>query len=124
MQSAPGSIDTSNIVSVCFADGRLDRDLLKEMLGYFLDENRRRMLALVEAVRDGDRETLGNVAHALRGSAAMFGAGHLHDLGWALEDDAATGSDEGLRRAVEALVTEFTSVMDALREAHPDAWPG
>ena len=89
VQSAPGSIDTRNILSVCCEGEVLNRTLLREMLGYFIDENRRRLVTLSHAVDSGERDTLRQTAHALRGSAAMLGAGRLHDLAWGLELDGA-----------------------------------
>lgn len=121
MDSSPGSIDTRNIVSVCHSGETLDRDLLREMLGYFIDENERRILASQEAVVRGDRARLRQLAHAMRGSAAMLGAGRLHDLAWSLEMDADTTPLPLLGRAVSTLRSELDGVIAALRSAHPDA---
>lgn len=122
MKSAPGSIDTSNVLSVCRVDGQLDHLLLREMLGYFLDENNRRMRICAAAVVSGDRESLRNVAHAIRGSAAIFGAGRLHDLAWALEQDAGVDTALALQQSVDAMRAEYEIVVAALRHAHPEAW--
>jgi HPt (histidine-containing phosphotransfer) domain-containing protein len=122
MDSAPGSIDTRNLLSVCQSGNSLDRLLLREMLGYFIDENERRVVASQEAVVSGDREVLRQVAHAMRGSAALFGAGHLHDLAWSLEMDADRSDLKTLARDVSKLRIEFDSVVAALRKAHPEAW--
>ncbi len=122
MQSSPGSIDTTNILSVCREGEVLNRALLREMLGYFLDENRRRMATLAQAVEAGQRETLRHTAHALRGSAAMLGAGRLHDLAWGLELDATDTDQQTLAHAVIRLRDEFAAVVCSLRHAHPEAW--
>jgi len=121
MNSTPGAIDTSNIVSVCRDGDALDLSLLREMLGYFIAENERRMTSIADAVRAGNREALRQVAHAIRGSAAMLGAGRLHDLAWAIELDARSSELPALERAVDAINREFHAVLAALRATHPDA---
>ena len=124
MDSSPGSIDTRNIVSVCQSGETVDRDMLREMLGYFIDENERRMIASQEAVVNGDRVLLRQLAHAMRGSAAMIGAGRLHDLAWSLEMDADSTPLPMLARAVNSLRLELDAVVAALRKAHSDALGG
>ena len=122
MDSYPGSIDTRDLVSVCRVGEGLDRALLREMLGYFIDENQRRMARSAEAVETGNRETLRQVAHAVRGSAAMLRAGRLHDLAWGLELDAVTSDIPQLRLSLDALRTELDAVVTSLYRVHPEAW--
>lgn len=121
MDSSPGSIDTRNILAVCQSGDSIDGNLLREMLGYFIDENERRVIGLQEAVVGGHREELRQLAHAMRGSAAMLGAGHLHDLAWAMEMDAETTALPVLARAVNKLRLELDAVIAAIRRAHPEA---
>ena len=122
MNSSPGAIDTRNIVSVCRSGDALDHALLREMLGYFIDENERRMTESQHAVVSGDRNALRHLAHAMRGSAAMLGAGRLHDLAWSLEMDAETSELPVLARAVGKLRVELDAVVAALRRTHPEVW--
>ena len=122
MDSAPGSIDTRNIVAVCQSADGTDLVLLREILNYFIDENERRVVRSQEAVVAGDRVSLRQLAHAMRGSAAMIGAGHLHDLAWSLEMDADSSNLSSLARAVTRVRTELDNVVAALRRAHPDVW--
>jgi HPt (histidine-containing phosphotransfer) domain-containing protein len=122
VQSSPGSIDTRNILSVCHKGEVFNQALLREMLGYFVDENRRRMTSLAQAVEEGQRETLRHTAHAVRGSAALFGAGRLHDLAWGLALDATATDQQMLAHAVTSLRVEFAAVVCSLRHAHPEAW--
>ena len=121
MRTQPGAVDTSNIVHVCHSDGHLDRDLLREMLVYFIDENRRRMEKALDAFAMDDREALRQLAHAVRGSAAMIGAGRLHDLATGLEYDAAAGAPDHLQATISLMCVEFTAVHASLRAQHPDA---
>jgi HPt (histidine-containing phosphotransfer) domain-containing protein len=122
MDSTSGSIDTRNLLAVCQAGNEVDRALLREMLGYFIDENERRMVSSQEAVVNGDRESLRQLAHAIRGSAAMLGAGRLHDLAWSLEMDTDSSTLPALARAVNKLRLELDAVVAALHRAHPEAW--
>ena len=75
-----------------------------------------------EAVVNGDREALRQLAHAMRGSAAMLGAGHLHDLTWSLEMDAESSELPVLARAVNKVRVELDVVVAAIKKAHPEAW--
>ena len=122
MDSSPGSIDTGNIVSVCTSRDGVDYALMREMFGYFIDENERRVVHLQQVVVNGDREALRQLAHAVRGSAAMLGAGHLHDLAWSLEMDASEGDLQALARTINRMRRELDLVVAALRQAHPEAW--
>jgi HPt (histidine-containing phosphotransfer) domain-containing protein len=121
MRRTPGSVDTSNIVYVCRGEQGIDQALLREMLGYFIDENRRRVQQAADAAAAGDRDALRQLAHAIRGSAAMIGAGYLHDLASALERDAPAAQDDTLRLAVGAMTSELVAVHAALRSEHPEA---
>jgi len=122
MNSAPGSIDTRDVLTVCHIGGVLNRRLLREMIVYFVDENERRLASSARAVATGNRRHLTEAAHALRGSAGLFGAGRLYDLAWALEMDAARDDLAGLRAALDALQQEYAAVVSALQSAHPEAW--
>ena len=124
MKSAPGSVDIRDILSVCRDGDALNHKLLRELLGYFVDENQRRMQISLAAVDAGDRASLRQVAHAVRGSAAMLGAGRLHDLAWSLELDAFSSDSAALRKGVDAVRTELEKVVDALRRTHPQGWSG
>lgn len=119
MRSTPGAVDTTNIVLVCTAEGRINEPLLREMLGYFVNENRRRMALAADALAAGNRQSLREIAHAIRGSAALLGAGRLHQLAGALEQDAAAGEADALSASVVAMNVEFVAVHAALRAQHP-----
>ncbi len=121
MNSSPGAIDTRDVLSVCHTGGVLDRALLREMLGYFVDANRRRIAQTADALAKGRRDTLREVAHAVSGSAAMLGAGRLHHLAKAVERNADTGDAGELRCAIDALRLEFSAVVSSLQKAHPEA---
>lgn len=91
------------------------------MLEHFINENQRRMVTLAEAIEAGQRHAVGETAHAVSGSAAMLGAGRLHDLAWSLEVDVED-SVASLRSAVGILATEFEAVVASIYATHPEAW--
>lgn len=122
MQSFPGAIDTRDLLSVCRTGDTVDRTLLREILGYFLEANAHRLTQATDAIGTGNRDALSQVAHAMRGSAAIIGAGRLHDLAWSLELDARTGDFVELHRGIDALREELGAVARALHHAHPEAW--
>ena len=122
MDSSSGLIDTRNIVAVCLSGDTLDRALLREMLDYFIHENERRMVTARQALEADDRESLRQLAHAMRGSASLLGARRLHDLAWGLEGDALTHDLATLHQTVERLGEELTAVVISLRDAHAEVW--
>ena len=122
MNTHPGSIDTRDVVTVCRIGGILDRRLLREMIVYFIDENERRIATSAQALAAGNRRHLTDAAHALCGSAGLFGAGRLYDLARALEAAAATEDFGGLGTTLHAVHEEYRAVVTALQTAHPEAW--
>ena len=120
MRAEPGSVDISQVLSVCRSGESLDSALLKELLGHFVTQNRRRMAAASEAVHGGDRPALREIAHAVTGSAALMGATRLRELASTIEHQAVPGDINLLRAAVHALNREFAAVIAVLRERHPD----
>jgi HPt (histidine-containing phosphotransfer) domain-containing protein len=122
VRSEPGAVDTSNILIVCHSGGNLNLTLLKELLGYFVDGNRTRLTQASNALQANDREALREIAHAVRGSAALFGAGRLHILATTIERDAVAGELDHLRAAVTTLSNEFSAVLGSLRARHPEVW--
>jgi HPt (histidine-containing phosphotransfer) domain-containing protein len=121
MHSAPGSIDTRDVVSVCRIGGVLNQGLLREMLGHFVTENERRIAGFAPALIVGNRQTIRNLAHAVRGSAALVGAGRLHDLARTVEMEADAGHIDDLGPSLDAIRLEFAAVKVALHDAHPEA---
>jgi HPt (histidine-containing phosphotransfer) domain-containing protein len=119
MRSYPGAVDLGNLVAVCQSGEALNTALLQELVGHFVEQNRRRLNLAADALKDGNRETLRDLAHAVKGSAALLGAGRLHDLAFGLERGAEPGSLQDLETAVAALRAEFVAVVNAIRARHP-----
>src|SRR5262245_30428785 len=116
-----GSIDTSNLLAVCQIGDSCDPGLLRELIGHFVEQNRRRMDEAVSAVDSDDRYALREIAHAVKGSAALLGAGRLHDLASSIEQGASASDQAALANDVAALNGEFSAVLAALQARHPEA---
>jgi CheY-like chemotaxis protein len=94
----------------------LDTDFLGTLIDEFLAEAPRRIGALHDAHVSGDAAALRFEAHALKGSARVFGAAPLADLCAVLE--RAQSIDEETRIGWERLEAEMRRVRAALEMAH------
>jgi HPt (histidine-containing phosphotransfer) domain-containing protein len=122
MPPEPGQVDTATYLSVCRSGDTLDVALMKELLGYFVTGNERRMLDATQAAGADDRAALREIAHAVRGSAALVGAARLRDLAETLELESATAERADMAAGVAALAAEFAAVRASLRARHPEAY--
>jgi len=73
--------------------------LLQEMYEIFRDDTPSRIEALEVAVRAGQREEMGDIAHAIKGASATIGASQVRALSLALETAGRKG-DSGAEPAV------------------------
>ena len=121
MRSHPGAIDLSNLEAVCQSGESFNTALLNELVGHFVEQNRRRLDQASKAVAGGNRGALRDLAHAVKGSAALLGAGRMHDLAFSLEHRAHPGELQELRTAVATLNVEFATVLRALHARYPDS---
>ncbi|HEV8039105.1 MAG TPA: Hpt domain-containing protein [Bryobacteraceae bacterium] len=84
-----------------------DFELLREVVGLFLDDYPQSLEMIRKAVAAGDQNSLEQHAHSLKGSVSTFGAQEAFDAALALEKQGRTGdlteAPEGLRRLEEAL---------------------
>jgi HPt (histidine-containing phosphotransfer) domain-containing protein len=114
-------IDTRDLLDACGTGDPSNLDVLREILGHVIRQNAKRMELARAALATDQRGELAQVAHAVKGSAALVGAHHLVDIARRLEQDAGTASPEALAAAVAAMQAEFTAVIHALHGRHPDA---
>jgi HPt (histidine-containing phosphotransfer) domain-containing protein len=122
MVSQPGAIDPRDLLAICRTGSTVNTALLHEILGYFVRQNRDRMTIALQALEAADRPQLAEVAHAVKGSAAMLGAGHLADLANRIQLEAASASPASLVAAVTAMRHEFEAVLQTLHAQYPDAF--
>jgi len=85
-----------------------DMDLLREVVGLFLDDYPQSLELIRQAVAAGDQSSLERHAHSLKGSVSTFGAQEAFDAAQVLEKQGRTGdlsgSAEGLARLEQALI--------------------
>ena len=90
-----------------------DTELLRELVGLFLDDCPRLVAELREALAQQDQARVKSVAHALKGSVANFSAVAAQDAARRLETFARDGDLEGAERAF----AELEKALDQLRVA-------
>lgn len=81
---------------------RVDPDLA-ELVPGFLDNRRRDVARLSEALATGDLETVRLVGHSMKGSGGGYGFTGVTDIGAALERAATDGDLAAARAALESL---------------------
>lgn len=84
-----------------------DVELLREVVGLFLDDYPQSLEMIRDAVSRGDQTSLERHAHSLKGSVSTFGAQEAFDAALGLEKQGRTGdlaqAQDGLRRLEQAL---------------------
>jgi len=84
-----------------------DFELLREVVGLFLDDYPQALEKIREAVVAGDQGNLERQAHSLKGSVSTFGAKEAFEAALALEKQGRAGdltsAAEGLSRLEQAL---------------------
>jgi HPt (histidine-containing phosphotransfer) domain-containing protein len=95
-----------------------DVELLREVVGLFLDDYPQSLDMIRDAVARGDQSSLERHAHSLKGSVSTFGAQEAFDAALALEKQGRTGdltnSQDGLHRLEQAL-TALRPELEALQ---------
>jgi PAS domain S-box-containing protein len=94
-----------------------DVELLKELVGLFLDECPQRMAEVREAVAERDATRLQHAAHTLKGSVGNFGAREAFEAARRLE---AIGRDQNWTQADEAWAA-LEAAIDRLKPAMAEA---
>jgi HPt (histidine-containing phosphotransfer) domain-containing protein len=119
----PGQVRLDDLLRVCSSEGHINRELLKEMLVLFIQENERRVRETVAAAAAGDTSELRAVVHAIKGSAGLIGAEHLHDLASDFELRIVSGTIKSPVESARGLSDEFAAVVETLRARYPDLCP-
>jgi HPt (histidine-containing phosphotransfer) domain-containing protein len=95
-----------------------DVELLREVVGLFLDDYPQSLEMIRDAVVRGDRAGLERHAHSLKGSVATFGAEQVFEAALALEKQGRSGdlsgAADGLHRLEHAL-TMLRPELEALQ---------
>ena len=92
------------------------RETLGELMGVFTTNARRLVSKISDAVETKDAVGLEEAAHALKGSAAIFGAARMAELCARLETLDATTAPNDASTLVEELERALEPTQSALRE--------
>ena len=90
-----------------------DFELLREVVGLFLDDYPRALEKIRTAVAANDATGVEHHAHSLKGSVSTFGAKYVFDAALALEKQGRTGNLTGVENGLRTLE-------DALQDLRPD----
>ncbi len=83
---------------------RIDRDLEEIAPGY-LENRRKDLLLLPEALERGDFDNLKVLGHRMKGSGAGYGFNGITDIGRSVETAAKERDVEGVRSAIDELAS-------------------
>jgi two-component system, sensor histidine kinase and response regulator len=106
-----GSIDVAALMD------RLegDRDLLKELVGLYLDDEKGLIDEIAAAVRDREADAIRRAAHTLKGSVGNFCAPSAHAAAAALEAAGVDGRLDDAPALFERLLAELGRLRAAFR---------
>jgi PAS domain S-box-containing protein len=95
-----------------------DPTLVPKMVAVFLEELLTRAAAMTAGLEDGDTERLGREAHALKSSAATYGAVRISEHAARIDEACKRHEDAVAREHARQLVAAVEPTVDALK-AHP-----
>ena len=90
--------------------------LAKQIVGIFLEDVPRQLLALSEALGAEDSQKTGRIAHSIRGAAANAGGGALVALSRAIEEASGEGKLSEVRPLLVDLETRFSELRPELEK--------
>ena len=92
-----------------------NRKLYFKLLKSFAKAHEHSAAEILSALSEGDAKTLRRLAHTLKGVATTLGAEVLHEAATTLERDAADGTLDAVRAAVEPLAQHLNEVLESIR---------
>jgi HPt (histidine-containing phosphotransfer) domain-containing protein len=115
-RSIEGALDSGTLKQLLdLDDGELG--LIQEMCQLFIEDMPPRMLAMAAAIQAGQREEMGDIAHAVKGAASTMGAPRVRNVALALETLGRTGKgSETAEALLERLKVEYVAARDALQD--------
>ena len=88
---------------------RVDPDLA-DLIPGFLDNRRKDIAAMQEALKQGDFETVRLLGHSMKGAGGGYGFDAITDIGAALEEAAKDNNPEKVLRGVSDLAAYLDRV--------------
>ena len=92
-----------------------DTEVLREIVGLFLEDAPVRLTALHDALQAGDPEATYRAAHTLKGAAGNFGVPAITEAALAVERCARDRDLAAARDAAAVLEREMAQLVDELR---------
>jgi|GEM_PF-735008 len=117
-QSSPmnphAAVDKAVLESLRELGGDDEPGLVRELVELFVGDTPGRLEALHDAVRKGDFDEAGRVAHALKSSSGNLGASILAQICAAIEESCREGDVDSVPSLVERTLNEYERVRDEL----------
>jgi PAS domain S-box-containing protein len=92
-----------------------DTEFVGELINAFIMGSEESIREMHQGIVAKDRGALGRAAHKLKGASSNLHIDALAVMAGDVETAAKAGKDEGMTKAVEAIVTEFQRVAQAMR---------
>lgn len=96
-----------------------DEDLLKELVGLYLDDEHQLLARITAAIEAGDAGALRRTAHTLKGAVSNFCAPRATAAAQAVEDAGRDNRLDAAPALVAALHDELSRVREALLPHRP-----
>ncbi len=90
---------------------------ISDLIPGFLDRKREDAHRIIEALRDGELDTVARLAHRLKGEGGSYGFDEISEIGAALEFAVKTGEIEAARRFAAELATYLEGVQVVYEES-------
>ncbi|MGR3174672.1 MAG: Hpt domain-containing protein [Candidatus Scalindua sp.] len=71
----------------------------------FLDNRKKDVMSMLEALENGDYETIRMLGHSMKGSGGGYGFDTISEIGNSIEQEAKNRNVEEIRRNIEELAT-------------------
>ncbi len=104
----PGDEKAENVIDWAQLIGRIvDEELIAEIMPICVEDNKKRLKMLAEAVEKSDSENVKSYAHAIKGSSANVGAKRLSELACRLEHSASQNDLSQAGELLQKITVEF-----------------
>ena len=113
-------VDWNRLESLRELQAEGDPDVVAQVIAMFQEDSVERLARVREAVARGDGTTLRREAHALRGTAGVFGADALREAAETLERHAEPGWSPALGPLADAMAAAISDVRAVLASRTPE----
>ncbi|MBI5361281.1 MAG: Hpt domain-containing protein [Planctomycetes bacterium] len=98
-------IQNSNIKIIVHVDAELE-----DIVPGFMENRRKDIKSILEALKGGDYETIRILGHSMKGSGGGYGFDAITEIGASLEQSAKDKNTENIRKKVDELSTYLENV--------------